>query len=119
MPDSESIDGIHPLEALWRSGTAKEFYERVRVAVEDAQAALTGTQEIGLMTYLPNGDGLLVESLGYVNPNLLTLYCRDDHDDACTLMVHPTNVTLLLRIVTETIEEPRRALGFRGAVGRR
>lgn len=113
MTDTEDR-GIHPLEALWRASTAKEFYQRLQVAIEDTKASLKEGQSVVLASVLPSGESLYVEKVGFFNPNLLSLYCRAEDGNECTLLMHPSNVTLVLRVLTLRPDEPKRPLGFVG-----
>jgi hypothetical protein len=56
---------------------------------------------------------ILVNALGYFNPNLLYIYGKDMENDDTTVLAHPCTVQLIVKRVTPTTAAlVKRPIGF-------
>ena len=67
----------------------------------------------------PSGAPLLVADLGYHNPYLIKLYCKNERDEHRVFLAHMNSVQLLLAVEKVEIRSPKRTIGFVGQSSKR
>src|SRR5215217_8566437 len=92
---------------------ASTFYDQLQEAINRELEQLGKMEQLAVYYQGPSGAPLLVTDLGYHNPNLIKLYCKNERDEHRVVLAHMNSVQLLLAV--EKVEiRPKRTIGFVG-----
>jgi len=94
------------------STMADTLYDRIEQHVKDAESDLAEDEALALYHFLPNGEALRVESVGYHNPYLMRFDCEDSGGNKCDVRVHFASTHLVLRRFKPETKKQRQAIGF-------
>ncbi|WP_455377630.1 hypothetical protein [Petrachloros mirabilis] len=93
--------------------TAEQFVERLRGRVQELERTLSNSEELEVVVFLPSGKAILVETIGFENPNLVILQGREEETSkTCTLLAHQSSVQLLVSAEPIQSEASRKVLRF-------
>src|SRR5215204_1447113 len=93
---------------------ANTFYEQLHKAINRELGLLGEMEQLAVYYHEPNGASLLVTDLGYHNPYLIRLYCKDESGERRVVLAHMNSVQLLLAVEKVEIRSPKRTIGFVG-----
>jgi hypothetical protein len=95
-----------------RLDLASVMYKRVRGEIADFEAELNPDEEVALVV-AQFGQMLTIRvlDLGYRNPSLMTVHGTTENGDDCTLMLHTTQLALLL-VKAKVTDRPAHRIGF-------
>jgi hypothetical protein len=91
---------------------ANTLYDRVQHFIKNAEAKLEAKQELLVLFFDRVGRPILVSDLGYHNPNMMIVWGTDTNGEDCSVLVHMSSFELVLQVVEEKPEAPRRPIGF-------
>lgn len=93
--------------------TAEQFVERLRGRVQELARTLSNAEELEVVAFLPSGKAILVEAIGFENPNLVILHGQEEKTTkTCTLLAHQSSVQLLVSAEPVQSEACRKVLRF-------
>jgi len=93
---------------------ANTFYEQLQEVINRESGQLGKMEQLAVYYQGPNGAPLLVTNLGYHNPYLIKLYCKDERDEHRVVLAHMNSVQLLLAVEKVEIRSPKHTIGFVG-----
>jgi hypothetical protein len=94
-------------------GPAASAYERLVMYIRHFESELDADHEIAMGFAGSNAGVLKIEGLGYFDPDLITLYGRDEDGNKTQLIQHVTQLSVLLRAVPKPTEKPATRIGFK------
>lgn len=99
-------------------GPAASAYARLIHYIQSFEAALNSDQEIA-MGFTGSAAGVLkIEGLGFLDPDLITFYGRDEDGNKTQLVQHVSQLSVMLRAVPKAApERPANRIGFRLSTG--
>lgn len=99
-------------------GPAGLAYERLVMFIQNFEAKLDNTHEMA-MGFAGGAAGVLrIEGVGFVDPDILTFYGRDEDGLKTQLIQHVSQLSFILRAVPkERPESPPRRIGFAMTAG--
>jgi hypothetical protein len=99
-------------------GSAGQAYERLVIFIRNFEAQLDSKHEMA-MGFAGGAAGILrIEGLGFVDPDILTFYGRDEDGLKTQLIQHVSQLSFILRAVPkERPEDPPRRIGFAMTAG--
>jgi hypothetical protein len=93
---------------------AASAYARLVGYIRNFEAQLNHAEEVAVGFAGGEAGILRIEGLGYVDPDILTFYGRNEEGARTQLVQHVTQLSVILRAVPKRIpEEPARRIGFR------
>jgi hypothetical protein len=94
-------------------GPAAQAYERLILYIRNFEAQLDSAHEMA-MGFAGSAAGMLrIEGLGFVDPDILTFYGRDEDGLKTQLVQHVSQLSFVLRAVPKVEPEaPPRRIGF-------
>lgn len=95
------------------AGPAASAYERLVLYIRKFESQLDADQEIAMGFAGSDAGVLRIEGLGYFDPDMITLYGRDEDGNKTQLVQHITQLSVLLRAVPKAPEKPANRIGFR------
>ena len=93
---------------------ASTFYDQLQEAINREMEQLGKMEQVAVYYQGPSGAPLLVADLGYHDPYLIKLYCKNERDEHRVILVHMNSVQLLLAVEKVEIRSPKRTIGFVG-----
>jgi hypothetical protein len=93
---------------------ANTFYDQLQKAINHEMEHLGKMEQVAVYYQGPSGAPLLVAGLGYHNPYLIKLYCKNERDEQRVVLAHMNSVQLLLAVEKVEIRSPKRTIGFVG-----
>ena len=113
MEDEEKPFDTRSLFSLPLDGNlANWFHERLQRTVAKAQTNLEENQQLQLEYYTPAGELIVIEDVGYWNPDMILLYGVDQRENHCTVVINKQCAQFVLRVVPKSPEKPGRHIGF-------
>lgn len=99
-------------------GPAALAYERLVMFIQNFEAKLDNRHEMA-MGFAGGAAGILrIEGVGFVDPDILTFYGRDEDGLKTQLIQHVSQLSFILRAVPkERPEAPPRRIGFAMTAG--
>jgi Family of unknown function (DUF6173) len=99
-------------------GPAGQAYDRLVMFIQNFEAKLDNTHEMA-MGFAGGAAGVLrIEGVGFVDPDILTFYGRDEDGLKTQLIQHVSQLSFILRAVPkERPEAPPRRIGFAMTAG--
>jgi hypothetical protein len=94
-------------------GPAASAYDRLVLYIRNFESQLDADHEIAMGFAGSEAGVLKIEGLGYYDPDLITLYGRDEDGNKTQLIQHVTQLSVLLRAVPKPTEKPAHRIGFR------
>jgi hypothetical protein len=94
-------------------GPAASAYERLVIYIRSFESQLDANHEIAMGFAGSDAGVLKIEGLGYFDPDMITLYGRDEDGNKTQLIQHITQLSVLLRAVPKAPEKPAHRIGFR------
>jgi hypothetical protein len=98
---------------------ASTFYDQLQEAINRELEQLGKMEQLAVYYQGPSGAPLLVTDLGYHNPYLIKLYCKNERDEHRVVLAHMNSVQLLLAVEKVEIRSPKRTIGFVGQSSKR
>jgi len=98
---------------------ASTFYDQLQEAINRELEQLGKVEQLAVYYQGPSGAPLLVADLGYHNPYLIKLYCKNERDEHRVVLAHMNSVQLLLAVEKVEIRSPKRTIGFVGQSSKR
>lgn len=78
---------------------ARRFIDRLKSRLADMQKELEDDEQLEVVAFLPSGTAVLVDTLGYESPALLTLRGREQASGkACAILVHQSSLQILVSV---------------------
>lgn len=91
--------------------SAEQFVERLYVRLRDMERTLVDGEQLEVVTFLPSGKAISVDSIGYENPTLVILNGQEqDTGKTCTLLAHQSSVQVLVSVEPIQSGESRKVL---------
>ncbi len=99
-------------------GPAGQAYQRLLIFIQNFEAQLDNRHEMA-MGFAGGAAGTLrIEGVGFVDPDILTFYGRDEGGLKTQLVQHVSQLSFILRAVPkERPEDPPRRIGFAMTAG--
>ncbi|MBD2458258.1 hypothetical protein H6G80_29855 [Nostoc sp. FACHB-87] len=93
---------------------ARTFYQRLKYHIKETQANLSEDEHLAIYFCNKAGEMILIEDIGYHNPNLIILYGQDLTGNPSNLLVHVESVELVLKVlkIENEPEVKKRRIGF-------
>ena len=104
---------INPADVRDRT-MANTFYDQLQEAINRQLERLGKMEQLAVYYQEPSGAPLLVTHLGYHNPYLIKLYCKNERDEHRVVLAHMNSVQLLLVVEKTDARSPKRTIGFVG-----
>jgi hypothetical protein len=98
---------------------ASTFYDQLQEPINRELEQLGKMEQLAVYYQGPSGAPLLVTDLGYHNPYLIKLYCKNERDEHRVVLAHMNSVQLLLAVEKVEIRSPKRTIGFVGQSSKR
>jgi hypothetical protein len=94
--------------------TASAFMARLQAHIAELSATLAAGQHVAAYALLPSGNSMRVESVGWHDPTLVTLYGRDAKtNEEARLLTHVHGVQVQVAIESVPANATPRRIGFR------
>lgn len=78
---------------------AEQFVGQLKTRLAEMQRDLAEHEQLDVVAFLPSGQAISVEVLGYVNPALIILDGREEESGkVCTLLAHQSTIQVLVSI---------------------
>jgi len=107
-----SVPSIEP-RGLDESFLAEQFVDRLKARLIEMQRARAEHEQLDVVTFLPSGQAISVEVVGYANPALVTLGGREQGAGrACTLLAHQSSIQVLVSVESIPSGSQRRVVTF-------
>jgi hypothetical protein len=71
---------------------AKQFVDRLKAHLVEMQRDLAEHEELDVVAFLPSGQAISVEVVGYANPALVTLGGREQGSGRASLLAHQSSI---------------------------
>jgi len=111
LPQS-SVSAIEP-RGFDESLQAEQFVDRLKTRLGEMQRDLAEHEQLDVVAFLPSGQAISVEIVGYANPALVTLHGREQGSGkACTLLAHQASTQVLVSIESIPSGSQRRMVTF-------
>lgn len=92
---------------------AEWAHDRLVLYIRNFEEQLDAAQEIALGFAGDEAGVLLIEGIGFFDPDLITFYGRDENGAKTQLIQHVSQLSVTLRAVSkDSTEEPPRRIGF-------
>jgi len=91
---------------------ADDFFRKLRQQIEVTQNELREGEQLEVYYASQGDERLLVSRIAYVEPLLLVLYGKDDHNNDCKVLGNLLTVHLTLRLVRNGAPEKHRIISF-------
>lgn len=92
---------------------AEWAHDRLVLYIRDFESKLDAEQEIAMGFAGDEAGILLIEGIGYFDPDIITFYGRDDSGARTQLIQHVSQLSVTLRAVPKAGEDdPPRRIGF-------
>jgi len=86
-------------KGLDESFLAEQFVGQLKARLTEMQRELAEHEQLDVVAFLPSGQAVSVEVLGYANPTLVTLQGREQESGKpCTLLAHQSSLQILVSI---------------------
>ncbi|HEY7531328.1 MAG TPA: hypothetical protein VH681_00940 [Nitrospiraceae bacterium] len=93
---------------------AERFVDQLKSRLSDMQRELDEQEQLEVMAYLPSGKAILIESVGYENPALVTLHgVEQGTGKACTVLSHQSSLQILVAVDKIPVGQSPRVVTFR------
>ena len=90
-----SVPPIEP-RGLDESFLAEQFVDRFKARLAEMQRDLAGHEQLDVVAFLPSGQAISVQVVGYANPALVALGGREQGGGrVCTLLAHQSSIQVL------------------------
>jgi len=100
-------------EGFNESIQVEEFVSRFEARLAEMQRGLDENEQLDVVAFLPSGQAISVEVIGYTNPSLVILYGREQESGkACTLLAHQSSIQVLVSIESIPSGSQRRLVAF-------
>lgn len=107
-----SVPSIEP-RGLDEGFPAEQFVGRLKERLAEMQRDLAQDEQLDVVAFLPSGQAISVEAVGYANPALVTLDGREQGSGrACTLLAHQSSIQVLVSIESIPAGSQRRVVTF-------
>jgi hypothetical protein len=78
---------------------AEQFVDLLRARLIEMQRDLAEHEQLEVVAFLPSGQAISVEVMGYDNPALVTLQGQEEGSGkSCTLLAHQSSLQVLVSI---------------------
>jgi len=78
---------------------AEQFVNRLKTRLAEMQRDLAEYEQLDVVAFLPSGQAISVEVVGYANPALVTLQGQEQGSGkSCTLLAHQSSLQVLVSI---------------------
>src|SRR5947207_1055863 len=84
-PGGEQIDMFPNITIPRNFNLADIFYERLQENIEEFQKKLAADEQALVLYYPPGAAAVVVQDIGYHNPNSIMLYGQDSEQKSCTV----------------------------------
>jgi len=112
--ESQPLPAAATRKPVDEKSAAEWAYERLILYIQNFEAQLDATQEVAMGFTGGQAGVLMIEGVGFFDPDLVTFYGRDEDGLKTQLIQHVTQLNVLLRAVPkEEPTEPPRRIGFR------
>jgi hypothetical protein len=92
---------------------AEEFVGQLKTRLAEMQRDLAEHEQLDVVAFLPSGQAISIEVVGYANPALVLLDGREQGSGkACTLLAHQSTIQVLVSIESIPSGYQRRAVTF-------
>ncbi|MBU6480436.1 MAG: hypothetical protein KGS09_07830 [Nitrospirae bacterium] len=107
-----SVPPIEP-RGFDESFLAEQFVDRLKTRLAEMQRDLAEHEQLDVAAFLPSGQAISVEAVGYANPALVTLHGREQGSGkACTLLAHQSSIQVLVSIEPIPSGAQRKVVSF-------
>lgn len=112
FPYIQTIGSISKLVEKKDYKMADALYDRIKQHIEGVSEKLEEDEQLDVYYYTRSGDPILVQAIGYHNPNVIRIYGWDSDKNVCNILVHMQSVELVLKIQKIESKKPKRRMGF-------
>ena len=107
-----SVPPIEP-RGIDESFLAQQFLDRLKACLQRCSVTLQSMKNWTWLRYLPSGQAISVEVVGYADPALVILGGREQGSGrACTLLAHQSSIQVLVSIESIPSGSQRRVVTF-------
>lgn len=92
---------------------AEQFVNRLKARLAEMQRDLATHEQLDVVAFLPSGQAISVEVMGYDNPALVTLQGQEQGSGkSCTLLTHQSSLQVLVSIEMIPFGAQRKMVNF-------
>jgi hypothetical protein len=92
---------------------AEQFVDRLKTRLAEMQRDLAEHEQLDVVAFLPSGQAISVEVMGYDNPALVTLQGQEQGSGkSCTLHAHQSSIQVFVSIESIPSGSQRRVVTF-------
>lgn len=92
---------------------AEQFVSRLKARLVEMQRDLAADEQLEVVAFLPSGQAISVEVMGYDNPVLVTLQGQEQGSGkSCTLLAHQSSLQVLVSIEKIPFGAQRKMVNF-------
>jgi hypothetical protein len=92
---------------------AEEFVGQLKTRLAEMQRNLAEHEQLDVVAFLPSGQAISIEGVGYANPALVLFDGREQGSGkACTLLAHQSTIQVLVSIESIPSGYQRRVVTF-------
>jgi hypothetical protein len=106
---------IPPMEAngVADPTVAKRFVDRLKSRLSEMQKELDDDEQLEVVAFLPSGTAIVVDTVGYQSPALLTLKGYEQASGkACAILVHQASLQILVSVERIPVGQARKMIAF-------
>ncbi|WP_149141574.1 DUF6173 family protein [Gemmobacter caeruleus] len=113
-PEQQPLPAALARQPVEEKSEAQWAYERLILYIRNFESQLDARHEVAMGFAGGEAGVLMIEGLGYFDPDLVTFYGRDEDGQKMQLVQHVTQLNVVLRAVPHAEPEmPARRIGFR------
>lgn len=92
---------------------AGRFTDRLKSRLAEMQKELKDDEQLEIVAFLPSGTAIIVDSVGYESPALLTLEGHNQSTGkSCALLVHQSSLQILVSVEKVPVGQTRKVTAF-------
>ena len=97
--------------------SAETFYENLKRNYENDLQFLQADEKLVPIYYICAGEALVVNDMGYSNPDLIWFHGYDLEQRSCTILVNVASAHLILKVMKLEKPQDHKKIGFAGQRG--
>jgi hypothetical protein len=92
---------------------AKQFVDQLKARLAEMRRDLAAHEQLDVVAFLPSGQAISVDVMGYDNPALVSLQGQEQGSGKpCTLLAHQSSVQVLVSIELIPFGSQRKMVNF-------
>ena len=115
FPKIESIDISGEDSIFFRlleSHLAMYYYDKIKKVINTFEKRLADNQFLHIEIILNDGSKIIASSLGYYNPNIITVLGLNENNEEVKLILPISNIQIIITAKNIEPDKPKKKIGF-------